>query len=152
MRVMSINSGAQGTLETLRLMAALAREAGDDPNFSQYAQSFSTAAEINRVHIPVYRYADESIETLFTPQWNLSHLIQTGELMGDCDDISMFYAAMFHVLQIPSRLVAMRTRRNDPDFLHVVVEAYEDNRWKRFDPTVFPGLVQIDYGRMVEYV
>jgi len=149
---MSIGTGAQGTRETLRIMAGLARDAANDPHFQEFARSFRNADHVNVELYHAYKYQDEEIETLYHPVFNLGYLLETGELTGDCDDIAMFYAAVFTVLGIPCRFVAMKTKRHDPEFLHVVVEAFENNRWKRFDPTVTPGLVQIDYGRMVEYV
>jgi len=151
-RITSIGPGEQGTLETLRIMAGLAREAANDSIFVEYARSFSNTSEVNQAHYGVYKYLHEEIETLYAPEFNLEHLQQTGELTGDCDDIAMFYAAIFKVLGIPCRFVAMKTRRHDLEFSHVVVEAFEDNRWKRYDATVMPGLVQIDFGRMIEYV
>jgi len=152
MRLMSIGTGEQGTLETLRIMAGLARDAANDVIFQAFARSFRSADHVNAELYHAFEYRNEIIETLYHPVYNLEHLRQTGVLMGDCDDIAMFYAAVFTVIGIPSRFVAMKTKKSDPEFLHVVVEAFENNRWKRFDPTVIPGLVQIDYGRMIEYV
>lgn len=152
MRLTSIATGEQGTLETLRIMAGLARESSNYPEFLEFAHSFSSASDVNRNLYHLFEYQDEEIETLISPETNLEILNKTGKLIGDCDDIAMFYAAIFYALGIPARFVAMKTKKNDPDFLHVVAEAFEDNRWKRFDPTVKPGLIQIDYGRMTEYV
>jgi len=152
MRLMSIGSGEQGTLETLRIMASLTRDAANNPEFQSFARSFRSIDHVNAELYHAFKYRDEEIETLYHPVFNLEHLQQTGQLTGDCDDIAMFYAAIFTVLGIPSRFVAMKTRKHDDEFSHVVVEAFSNNRWKRYDPTVIPGMVQIDYGRMTEYV
>lgn len=152
MRIMSIGTGAQGTRETLRIMAGLARDACNDQLFADYASAFKTTAEVHREHYPLYKYQHEEVETLYAPEYNLQILFDTGSLTGDCDDISMFYAALFYAMGLPTRFVAMKTKKFDPEYLHVVTEAFEDNRWKRFDPTVTPGMVQIDYGRMIENV
>jgi len=152
MRLTSIAPGEQGTRETLRMMAGLAREASRDSRFIEFANLFQSAADVHASLSGVYKYQDEEIETLYAPTFNLNYFNQTGELTGDCDDIAMFYAAIFRVLGLPTRFVAMKTKRHDPEFLHVVVESFEDGRWRRYDPTVQPGLVQIDFGRMVEYV
>lgn len=148
----SIATGAQGTLETLRIMRGLAVHAAEWDLFKDFALMFRSASEVDATLRPHYEYTDEPVETLFAPEYNLAHYMKFGKIIGDCDDIAMFYAAIFNVLGIRCRLVAMRTRRNDPNYFHVVVEAYEYDRWKRFDATVVPGLMQIDYGRMEVYV
>lgn len=149
---MSIALGPQGTQETLRIMAALVRAAADDNVFREFASQYRTPAEVDLMLRIVYTYIEEPIETLYAPQYNLSHLYQFGSIIGDCDDISMFYAAVFTVIGIRTRFVAMRTRRNDPEFYHVVVEDLDSQR--RYDATVPPNMVyqMIDYGKMVQYV
>ena len=148
----SIAAGPQGTRETLRIMAGLSRNASRWELFRDFSRMFTNASEVDSVLRPFYRYANEDVETLYAPEYNLTHLIKTGSLTGDCDDIATFYGAIFYVLGIPARFVAMRTRQYDPDYYHVVVEALEADRWKRFDATVIPGLVQVDYGQMWEYI
>jgi len=148
-----IPEGNPGTRITLQVMARLARRAITLPWFAEFALQFSNASSADSYLRPFFHYLDEDVETLYAPEFNLIHLLEHGNLIGDCDDIAMFYAAIFKAIGIERiRFVAMRTRKGDPDFYHVVVEAFEDGRWKRFDSTVKPSLVQIDYGQMVEYV
>lgn len=147
--VMNIAAGPQGTLETLRIMAGLARNASQSPVFKQFTGIFKDAHDVDFAIRPRYEYTPEPVETLFAPEYNLAYFIDFGKVIGDCDDIAMFYAAIFYAMGIPCRFVAMKTKRNNPDYFHVVVEAFEQQRWKRFDPTVTPGLVQYDYGQMI---
>lgn len=148
----TIAPGPQGTAETLRVMAGLARNAATWDTFQVFSRLFENAAQVDKTLRPHYEYVAEEVETLYAPEYNLMNLIRNGKLIGDCDDIAMFYAAIFYVLGIPARFVAMRTKKNDPLFYHVVVEAFEHDRWKRFDPTVIPSLVEIDFGQMLEYI
>ena len=147
----TIGKGAQGTRETLRIMAGMVRRASAMELFREFAQMFPNAQSVEEIR-KYYQYTPEDIETLYAPEYQLYLFIHTGKFTGDCDDIAMMYAAIFNVLGLPTRLVAMKTKRHDPEFLHVVVETLENNRWKRFDPTVKPGMVQIDFGQMVEYI
>jgi len=149
---MSIAAGPQGTAETLAVMVALIRDAANNEIFQEFAGMFRSASDVHETLNRYYRYTDESIETLYAPEYNLGMLISELKLIGDCDDIAMFYAAIFKVLGILTRLVAMKTRPHDPDYYHVVVEAFEDHRWKRFDPTVKASTPQVDYGQMTVYV
>jgi hypothetical protein len=154
-RVMNIAHGNQGTLETLRIMVGLTIEAVNDLPFRNAVNKYfnlRTAGEIDAKIRNWYVYTPEEVETLYSPMFNMERFIMGADIIGDCDDIAMFLAAVLRVRQYPVRFVAMRTKRNDPEFYHVVVEALENKKWKRFDPTVIPGLVQVDYGRMVEYV
>jgi hypothetical protein len=149
--MVSIQSGNAGTRETLVIMRNLALKAKRNATFFEFASSFKNADDVNvlRDH---YRYVPEEIETLIAPEFNLYYFLHFGEFIGDCDDIAMLYGAVFNVIGIPSRLVAMRTERGNPEFLHVVIEAFEGGRWKRYDPTVISGLRQVDYGQMLEYI
>lgn len=152
-QMLSISPGNQGTRETLILMAALVRDAVNDNFFVVCSEWFpETPAMIDFMVRADYTYTDEEIETLYTPVYNMHRYMDNQDIIGDCDDVSMFLAALFTVRGYQSRFVAMRTKKHDPSFLHVVVEALVDSRWKRFDPTVQPGLTQLDYGQMIEYV
>lgn len=147
-----IPDGNAGTRATLVTMANLATCALSDELFSTFATMFNTTNDVDRQLRPRYQYLDEEVETLYAPEYNLLHMLETGYLIGDCDDIAMFYAAIFKGMGLPTRLVAMRTKHNDPEFYHVVVEVFERNRWRRYDPTVVPSLAQVDFGQMVQYV
>lgn len=154
-RIVSIAHGEQGTRETLRIMAGLVREASDDRTFqvfvSQYFAGLSSG-EVDSLVRRNYTYLDEQIETLYSPLFNMEQFRNNRDIVGDCDDVSMFLASVNRVLGYPVRFVAMRVKKNVVDFNHVVVEVYDNERWKRYDPTVMQGLIQIDYGQMVEYV
>ena len=154
-RITSIASGNQGTWEKLRVMAGLTREAAADSYFSGAAKSFfyhPTAGEVDAQIRYFYTYTNEAVETLYSPIFNMKRYAAGADIIGDCDDVSMFLAAVLKVKGYRTRFVALRTRRHDPEFYHVVVEALEHGKWKRFDPTVIQGLMQVDYGQMVEYV
>lgn len=62
-----------------------------------------------------------------------------GYLEGDCDDVSMFYAAVFTVMGIPARFVAIRYHNENPNFEHVFTQGYDMAEWRTFDATVQPG-------------
>jgi len=149
-----VPDGEKGTKETLRLMARLVRRAINIPAFQTFAFNIpaNTLQDIDRFLASHYTYVDEEIETLYAPEYNMMYLLEKGTLIGDCDDISMFYAAVFKALGYRVRFVAMKTRPNDPEFRHVVVEILNGNHWQRCDATVEPNTIQIDYGVMVEYV
>lgn len=151
-----VPNGSSGTKATLQLMSRLARRATTIPAFVVFAQNLQLLGgdteAINEFLAKYYDYTDEEIETLYAPEYNMIHLLDKRKLIGDCDDISMFYAAVFKTLGYRVRFVAMKTKRNDPEYRHVVAEVLEDGRWKRYDPTVGANVTQIDYGQMVEYV
>lgn len=99
-----------------------------------------------------FRYRPEHEEVLRTVPHMLGQLVSDGYFEGDCDDVSIFFAACVKAKgNIPVRFVAIRTQRGNPAFLHVFTEvkAYE---WRRFDATVQPGLIHIEHARMTEYV
>lgn len=148
----TIQAGPAGTKETLIVMRSLVARAAQSPVFRDFAKMFRTAQEVDETIRPYYDYTPEDVETLYAPEYNLANFINTARFIGDCDDIAMLYAAIFTVLRLPTRLVAMKTLKGDPQYDHVVVEVFEHGRWKRFDATVIPGLTQTDYGQMVEYI
>ena len=158
LRAMSIAPGPQGTLETLRIMAGLSRDAMNYQDFCSFMANLICSGDgnftrsgpdiIDRYLRSIFRYVNEDVETLYSPAYNVWQLTQTGYLMGDCDDISMMYAAVFNALGMRSRFVAMRTKPHDPNFYHVVVEVYYQGRWIRYDATVPPRTVHIEFGLM----
>jgi transglutaminase superfamily protein len=161
MHEMSIAPGNQGTVETLRIMARLARESLNYQDFCDFMADIvcnnvvllSLPDDIDRYLRAIYRYENEDVETLYSPAYNAWQYRRTGMLRGDCDDISMFYAAVFTALGHKTRLVAMRTKRNDSEFHHVVVEIqYDPTLWKRFDATVPQGTAHNHYGTLIQYV
>lgn len=95
-----------------------------------------------------YRYESEYVETLRDPQYMYDALSQNGLFVGDCDDVSMMLATIYKAMGIRVRLVALKSVP-DPDFDHVLVEAYDGVTWWVVDPTVTQELRHEDYGRMV---
>ena len=155
-RIMSIANGPQGTRETLRIMAGLAREARHSLEFCTFVRDLTcevhTPEEMDDYIRARYTYQHEDIETLYAPRFNVLHYRLHGYFTGDCDDVTILYCAIYNALGYPSRMVAMRTKRNDENYFHVVPELFIHERWLRFDPTVPPGTRHIYFGTMEEYV
>jgi hypothetical protein len=100
----------------------------------------------------VYRYRDESEELLKDPSLAMDEVIQRGWFDGDCDDISMFYAALLRPIFPLVRFVAIRYKPENPEFTHVFTEFNFHGTYVRVDPTVQPGTMYQELERMVEYV
>lgn len=154
---MSIGPGPQGTLETVRMMARLSKEALNYQDFCNFMASLVCDSRLCTLHPDVidsylrtiYRYENEQVETLYSPAYNVYQLQRTGYLIGDCDDISMVYASVFLALGYRSRFVAMRTKPQDTEFYHVVVDCKVGEHWKRYDATVPIGTIRTSYGSLV---
>lgn len=84
-------------------------------------------------------YIPEKIETLVTPDYMLSGLEVNKHLTGDCDDISMFHATLLTCMGFQVRFVAIRSVRENPDYDHVFIEAFDGHDWQGFDATVPSG-------------
>lgn len=163
-----IPGGRPGTAETLRVMAALARAGAGSKEIRKLAPLIvreayfgfhqagagGVAVFLDRWIRARFKYVDDGdIETVKTPQVMAREIEHDGYFSGDCDDVSMMLASIFYALGIKSRFVAMRTERETADFLHVVCEVQTPfDGWVRLDPTVRPGLSQISYGDLVQYV
>lgn len=91
----------------------------------------------------------EPYEIIMTPDASLTCIENNSYFVGDCDDVSTFEGAIFKALGFPVRLVAIRTKSDDDSFYHVFIEVYLGDTWVRFDPTVAPGLIHKEYGRMI---
>jgi transglutaminase-like putative cysteine protease len=89
-------------------------------------------------------YTPEKIETLVSPEYMLSGLEINHRLTGDCDDISMFHAALLTCLGVSVRFVAIRSVQSDPDYDHVYIEALNNGNWVLYDETV-PSGTPIEY-------
>lgn len=94
-------------------------------------------------------YTPEKIETLVTPEYMLSGLEINHRLMGDCDDISMFHAALLTCLGFSVRFVAIRSVQENPDFDHVYIEVRHQGEWILYDETVPMGTPIEFYARIV---
>jgi len=152
----NIPDGHPGTRVTLRIMAALSREAKQSQSFCEFVKEMTctvkTPDEMDSYMRARFRYVPEDIETLYAPRMNVQHYREFGYFIGDCDDITMMYCAIFYALGYPSRMLAMRTNPNDPNFTHVVPELFINQAWRRFDPTVEVDVRHVFYGAMHEYV
>jgi len=142
-------------------MAALARQGSQNPSLRRLADEVCRWLAVaphaicwDRFVRGAFRFRDESREVVRTIDYTLNDYLARGVIEGDCDDVATFHAAGLLALGYPVRLVAIRTDSLLPDFLHVYVEGYIENVWRRFDPTVDEEIVdrEIDYGRLVEVV
>jgi hypothetical protein len=86
-----------------------------------------------------FQYVDEKIETLLVPDYMLQGMEITGALRGDCDDISVFHAAILTAMDVKVRLVAIRSVQSNPNYDHVFIEAFNGSEWILYDITVPAG-------------
>jgi len=98
-----------------------------------------------------FAYRPEIEEIVRTPEFMLDEYDRTGAMDGDCDDVTTLLSSVLHGAGYPVRIVAMRNDAGNPSFTHVVTEVW-DGDWKRLDPTVEAGTVEIEYDRMEVYV
>jgi hypothetical protein len=84
------------------------------------------------------------METLVTPEYMLSGLEVNHHLTGDCDDISMFHAALLVILGFKVRFVAIRSVQDNSNFDHVFIEVQNGHDWMLYDETV-PSGTPIEY-------
>lgn len=121
-------------------MKTLVNHATKNPNFRAFALEFNSSAEVDDWVRARFRYRDEREEVLRTPEFQLNDaLVRLGYLEGDCDDVSMFYAAILKTLGLPVRFVAIRYTPDNPNFEHVFTQAYNMASWRTFDATVPRG-------------
>lgn len=137
-------------------MAGMAREARRNPKF----QSFVFHVQGPGVPAPDllfldswirrhFRYRPELYEVLRTPEFMLNDLETKGFVEGDCDDISIFYAAILRTLGYEVRFVAIRYSHPEL-FEHVFIEFENTGRgWVRLDPTAERGTIHEELERMV---
>jgi hypothetical protein len=99
-------------------------------------------------------FRDEYNEVIRTVEHTADHFDRTGLIEGDCDCVSVFFAAGALRLGFRCRFIATRTEVENPEFTHVFTECLEGGLWRRFDATVAPEVVdrEIEYERIVEYV
>jgi transglutaminase-like putative cysteine protease len=121
-------------------MKHLVNHASRNPEFRKFALEFHTSSEVDEWVRAHFRYRDEREEILRTPEFQLNDaLVRLGYLEGDCDDVSMFYAAVLKTLGLPVRFVAIRYTPDNPNFEHVFTQAYDMAAWRTFDATVPAG-------------
>lgn len=138
-------------------MVRLARSAASDPAFQSFAEQFYSIDQIDAWIRAHYLYRDEESEVVRSPQFMLADMGRkdqgrTVQLEGDCDDVATFTAALAKTLGYPSRIVAIRTDPNDPNYDHVFVEVSDGGAWKTLDATVPPGTEIQSVEDMTQYV
>lgn len=89
-------------------------------------------------------YTEEKIETLVAPEYSIQGLEQNGVIRGDCDDISILHAALLTCMDIKVRFVAIRSTKEDANYDHVFIEAFDGVEWILHDITV-PRGTPIEY-------
>ncbi len=100
-----------------------------------------------------FHYRGENREVVRTPEYMWRDWQEKGFFEGDCDDVSVMFAALLACLGFRLiRFVAIRYDAQDPAFTHVFVEAYYAGSWRVFDQTVSPGTSHTIIERMVEAV
>jgi transglutaminase-like putative cysteine protease len=119
------------------------------PELHALAHQFHSGHEAEAFIRSHFLYRAESRETLRAPRRMLVDL-DNGALEGDCDDISIFAAALLSAMGIRNRFVAIRYG-GSPEFLHVFVEWWSNaaQLWVRLDPTVRPGLIHQEDERLI---
>jgi hypothetical protein len=99
----------------------------------------------------VYVSDGDEMEMINTPAYDIQQIANGGSFEGDCDDVSIFVAAMFACLGMNTRFVAIRMEPDAP-YTHVFVETLAGDHWAKVDCTVPLDTVHYDAGRMVVYV
>lgn len=133
-------------------MRRLAINASKTDAFQLLSIEFPTWENIDPWVRNHFRYAQEPYEIILHPNLVLETIRNQGYLVGDCDDVATFEAAIFKTYGYPVRFVAIRTFIHDPNFQHVFIEVNINGNWIVFDPTVRPGLIHRQFGRMEVYV
>lgn len=139
-----IPTGIAGTRKTLEAMERLVRQGIRDPEVVLYAQQavrgapeYGQRAELDAILDDVrrtmrYTLDPVGVETVKSPSFILREIRDRGRAVMDCDDASVWTAALV-------RSVGMNTRwkviQDDPtEFTHVFLEAEADGRWIPVDP------------------
>jgi hypothetical protein len=146
-------------METLHHMRSLAARAANDDGFRRQARIewagnvTSTIRGVDSFVRLVFRYRPESEELLKDPLLSMQEISERGWFDGDCDDSSMFTAALLKTFLANVRFVAIRYKQEDPEFQHVYVEAWTpEGVWEKLDATVEPGTEIKELERIEEYV
>jgi len=132
-------------------MAALAREAADDPSFVRVVRDNAVGPVLDYIDLWIrqrFRYRSEREEVVRTPQAMVEEWLMTGDFEGDCDDVATLGAAILRVNHLPARFVAIRWNPEDVEFKHVFVES----NGYILDATVAPGTQYAEIERMVQNV
>ena len=136
-------------------MSEVVRESLSLGRFSDFVQRSFVASDVVAVDRWIrghFRYRpDGQNEIVRTPDFMLNELQTTGYFQGDCDCVSVFYAAVLKSLGFRCRFAAIRF--SDPSEMeHVFVEFFSGSDWVRVDPTVPVGTVHTELERMTQNI
>ena len=140
--------GQGGTIATLDAMERAVLQGLHDPAVVLYAQEIVRGIpehDLDREIDAVFRKAREDfrytrdplgVELVKTPTFILREIEGHGWAALDCDDASVWLAALLRSVGIATRFKAIRgSRRRPQDFSHVYVEAQgRGGRWIPLDP------------------
>jgi hypothetical protein len=140
----SIPRGPKGTEATLRVMEALVREGSRDPGVVLHAQQavrntpeYGKWAEVEAILADARRSmrytADPAgMETIKSPIYTLQEIRRYGRAVMDCDDVSVWVAALLRAVGLNTRFKVIK---DDPfEFTHVYLEVEVDGEWAPVDP------------------
>lgn len=165
--------------QTLSIMRQRSSEDADDPWFKQRAQSLVSpngsqadrarelyghvkAANIHFTRDEVTGTGiaglglgeDQVVETIIRPV-DMARYVDSGMALGDCDDFSMYLAALLRANGIACSFATVAADGSQPDqFSHVYVVAYPDGQRLPLDAShgQYPGWEVADrYGKYAEW-
>jgi transglutaminase-like putative cysteine protease len=117
--------GSAGTLQTLLVMAGLARLDSQRPQVQHLALQLQNPANLEHWLRSVWQFVADpaAYEFVKSPALQIDQAAnQGGRFTGDCDDAATLAASILAALDWPCRLVAVRLR-TEKDFSHVFVRA-----------------------------
>lgn len=140
-QMLYIDSGREGTRQTLSLMRKAVLEGTKDPVIVMVARTLVAGVKEKdqwQESLALFKFVSENIryvkdiynrETILYPRSTL----QIGS--GDCDDKTVLFAALAHTIGIPSAFVAIRLPGRDI-FSHVYPELLINGQWLPYELTV----------------
>ncbi len=158
-RWIPIQAGRAGTVETLQHMRNLAVNAARvDRRFKDKGREFVSPGDFDfdlggfdQWVRSVFTFRPEGEELLKDPILAMDEIEQRGYFDGDCDDVSMFYAAILRPFYPIVRFVAIRYDPSNPEFTHVFVEvSRHGHTFIKLDATVQPWTQHAEIERLVE--
>lgn len=143
-RLTTIPRGLAGTRTTLEAMDRLVRSGVQDPSVVLYAQQivrsapeYGQRAELSSILDDVrrtmrYTLDPLGVETVKSPSFVLEEIRTRGKAAMDCDDATVWTAALVRSVGMQTRF---RVIRDDPrEYTHVYLEALADGAWVPLDP------------------
>lgn len=158
-----IADGDEGAVQTLRLMAKVAREALLDPVVLERAAHVVSAVagrdgagQLRAIrqfltYSVKYQLDPDGLELLRTPRYLLDRVAAMGRTEGDCDDIALLGATLGLAVGLPARFVAVGFRGPKGPFSHVWAELLVDSAWRELDTTRPIGATGLRPSRRIEY-